>query len=957
MKINYLYKSPDNFSISFSFRSILFFIGILAFPFFSFGQSTVVVTATDAIATEGSPTTDTGVFQIDLGATNNTGGNVTVDYVFSGTATSGADYTSLGGSIIIGNGSRRVELTVVPVYDNLFEGNEEVKIRLTSTSNSLFQVVNNNSSNASVTIVDNDGCSAGPNAPEIKNGIQTRYCSGVEVDLSSLVEFRTPSGTTLRWSANPNPNPNTPSAFLATSVIITGGNFYGFYYGSQDGNACISPVVNLPTITFDTAPSLGTPNSNNQICNQTLLGSILDLDNTLTGATAGGIWNLIDAPSGESTIIGIGNRVEYNGQPIGAYQYTYTPNYAAAPSCPIASIEVTVFVSECSLTCLAGNKPPELNPNVSTVFCVEAGGSFSQDLKEYSNANGPNGTELIWSRDQDYTRTSVYISNTVISNEGTYYAFFLDKVNNCASPVLSVSVIENEKPTITTVENALCSEGIMTLQATATTNSVINWYASATSTVPLAEDISSFTTPNLTQTTTYFAQAVLGDCISDRVPVVATINNQPIVQAVASPINACDIVGGEYPTIINLNTGLTQSIGGTWVKTTDPSNNLVITNSNTVNFENAPVGNYTFTFTTNTALAPCVNTSVTITVTVNKCIKDDDNDGLSDEDEISIGTNPSNEDSDNDGILDAVEVGNDVLNPIDTDADGIIDALDSNTVDSDLDGVVDQLDPANSNPCIPDNTVGMCDTDGDGISDGTEMENGTDHLDPCDPNLTPDCAPEPIDLEIIKTVDILRPEVDDEIEFTITLTNLSMDRVIAISIDEIITEASGFQYISHTVTSGLYNATSGKWDIQEIQGNEINVLKIKAKVLIDGDYINTAELKATFPRDNNVNNNKATITVAVVKRSNSECGFLFNQFSPNRDGINDLLVINCIENYPNNRLEIFDRYGNQVYRANKYDNTWDGSGQSGDLPKGTYYYILDLGDNSPISKGWIQIIR
>tara|TARA_R110002050_G_scaffold179118_3_gene312440 strand:- start:89034 stop:91823 length:2790 start_codon:yes stop_codon:yes gene_type:complete len=928
-------------------------------PFLGLSQATVVVTTTDAISTEATPANSTGTFEIDLGSTNNTGGGVTVNYILGGTATTGTDYTNLGTSVIIEDGFRKVELTIIPVDDTAFEGNEKVTILLTGTSNNAFQVADNTSSNAEVTIVDNDGCSAGPTAPPILSTFQTQYCSGVEVDLSSFVTKDAPSGTTLRWSTNANPDPNDSNSFLASSIITTGGTFYGFYFGTENGNTCISPVVSLPTITFDTAPSLGTLSSNNKACNQGILGigTTIDLDDTLTGEATGGVWNLIEGPSGENTVIGGGNTVSYNGEPIGSYLYTYTPNYAGAPACPIESIEVTVFVTACT-TCDAGNSPPQLIADVPTTFCVDEGATFSQDLAEYTSGTAPNGTTLIWSRSNDYTRTDVYLNNTVVSQQGTYYAFFLDEANNCASPVLSVSIILKTKPQILSfIENALCTEGIMTLNAAATDGSVINWYSSLSSIMPIQENSPSFTTPNLTATTTYYVEASLEGCLSDRQAVVAIINNEPIVQVVATPLNVCNIIGADYPTIIDLGTGLTMNVSGTWAITADPSNSLVITNSNTVDFENAPLGDYTFTFTTDTALAPCSDQSATITVTVNECIIDSDNDGLSDDDEVAIGTNPNNEDSDSDGILDAVEVGDAIANPLDEDLDGIIDALDSNVLDSDMDGVVDQLDPANTNPCVPDNTVGMCDTDGDGISDGVEIANGTDHLDPCDPNLTLDCAPDPIDLEILKEVDVLEPSVDDEIVFTITLANLSADRVVAISIDEIITNARGFEYISHNVTSGSYDPSSGVWSLQEIQGNDINFLTIRVKILENGDYINTVEVTASFPIDSNASNNIASLVVDVIKPSTDECGFLFNQFSPNSDGTNDYLVINCIEDYPNNALEIFDRYGNQVYKAIGYDNTWDGTGKNGNLPKGTYYYILDLGDGSPIEKGWIQIIR
>jgi gliding motility-associated-like protein len=86
-------------------------------------------------------------------------------------------------------------------------------------------------------------------------------------------------------------------------------------------------------------------------------------------------------------------------------------------------------------------------------------------------------------------------------------------------------------------------------------------------------------------------------------------------------------------------------------------------------------------------------------------------------------------------------------------------------------------------------------------------------------------------------------------------------------------------------------------------------------------------------------------------------------YSPNGDGINDFFVIRGIENYPANSIVIFNRWGNKVFEASPYQNTWGGKCTLGfrvggdELPVGTYFYLLNLGDGSAIIKGTIYLNR
>ncbi|HEX8609607.1 MAG TPA: gliding motility-associated C-terminal domain-containing protein, partial [Pedobacter sp.] len=69
-------------------------------------------------------------------------------------------------------------------------------------------------------------------------------------------------------------------------------------------------------------------------------------------------------------------------------------------------------------------------------------------------------------------------------------------------------------------------------------------------------------------------------------------------------------------------------------------------------------------------------------------------------------------------------------------------------------------------------------------------------------------------------------------------------------------------------------------------------------------------------------------------------------FSPNADGINDLFVIeNALGKVIN--LEVYNRWGNRIYRSKDYKNTWDGRTTEGiyvgsEVPVGTYYYTVTI---------------
>ncbi|MBQ4914031.1 gliding motility-associated C-terminal domain-containing protein [Maribacter sp. MMG018] len=236
-------------------------------------------------------------------------------------------------------------------------------------------------------------------------------------------------------------------------------------------------------------------------------------------------------------------------------------------------------------------------------------------------------------------------------------------------------------------------------------------------------------------------------------------------------------------------------------------------------------------------------------------------------------------------------------------------------------------------------------------------------------------VPEGIDIAIIKKASSEAPLVGETITFTITAVNNSQDDyvlsniVIADSIPNGVN--AGFVYQSHEASVGAYDPNTGLWTIESLATGEANAatLKITVQVPVEGEFTNTASLVRSSPRDNtNLDDNEDSVTVTVSAPTKADPGFLYNQFSPNGDGTNDVLRIN-MTNFDldetvsvSYNIKIFDRYGNKVFEAKKVNdpNIWDGTYEGKEAPRGTYFYLLNYSVNGgePIlDKGWIQLIR
>jgi gliding motility-associated-like protein len=151
--------------------------------------------------------------------------------------------------------------------------------------------------------------------------------------------------------------------------------------------------------------------------------------------------------------------------------------------------------------------------------------------------------------------------------------------------------------------------------------------------------------------------------------------------------------------------------------------------------------------------------------------------------------------------------------------------------------------------------------------------------------------------------------------------------------------------------------------IKAVQGEKYVLSVIYDTKSIIGSSFSGKEAVCTYTFVSKINGNilsKTSIDMmpncSVEDGSVLACGVIkeHNAFSPNGDGINDVFVIDNIDDticYPENIVEIYNRWGVLVYETKNYNNVtnvFDGSSkgratisESSNLPSGIYFYLLN----------------
>ena len=386
---------------------------------------------------------------------------------------------------------------------------------------------------------------------------------------------------------------------------------------------------------------------------------------------------------------------------------------------------------------------------------------------------------------------------------------------------------------------------------------------------------------------------------------------------------------------------------------------------------------------------------------------DCDNDDLSNQDETERGTNPLIPDTDNDGVPDGVEVaeGTDPLDGSDfqdSDADGVPNYIEEiqetspelcdDYLDTDGDGVpdyveeIDETDPSNGEEFKDSNSDGVPDYLADRAITSLEyealvlLEWGTAYTIPA--NVV---AVLGNGTEIELTVDWDEFNFDQFQSGTYVLRgtaniptciNNAFEISLIVEIEVVVLEKSAPEDLildnnrfEIDVTSDLIYV--GQFTVIDPTDDEHTII-LNGDVL-DNQYFQIIDGELFWSSSEIVpSRDSFTIEVKVIDRTGNEFVKRFeifrekiplseveipNTFTPNEDGFNDTWGIEELLYFSNVKIQIFEKSGKRVFFTTNPSERWDGTFEGTEVPIGSYYWSVEVGETNESRKGILNLLR
>lgn len=164
----------------------------------------------------------------------------------------------------------------------------------------------------------------------------------------------------------------------------------------------------------------------------------------------------------------------------------------------------------------------------------------------------------------------------------------------------------------------------------------------------------------------------------------------------------------------------------------------------------------------------------------------------------------------------------------------------------------------------------------------------------------------------------------------------------------------GSNFAAHRLESYLsrYTATTELWD--KVKPASLGAGSITSGTAVPNAYVHTRSGISGLALNEYFS--KSTVKIGGITGLRIPAGI-----SPNNDGLNEKFVIENLKPTDQVKLDIYNRWQTLVFRDGNYKNTFDGIGNqkglvSNELTNGTYYYILNINTEKPIT-GYLIINR
>lgn len=613
----------------------------------------------------------------------------------------------------------------------------------------------------------------------------------------------TPSAGSVNWYSQATGG--TPLATGTTTFTTPFLTTTTTYYAEAVNNNCISASRAAVTVNVTPLPTLSVTSPITLCAGD---NAVLEAQTSAAAVT----WYTV--PSG--------------GAPGGVGATFTTPVLTATTSYYAEAVTADGCVSDTRAEVIINVTPyPTINVTLPAALCGEGSASL--------NAVPSAGT-INW-YDAPAGGTNIGTGNTiqspVVSSTTTFYAEAVD--DDCLSENrIAVTVVVNPLPTVTAIvtEVYLCEEGIAILEASAS-EGAINWYNSASGGTPLFSG-TTFETPFLTESATYYAEAVSSDnCISaTRTAITATITPLPVVTT-ENEVNNC------YGNAATLEA---EASAGSINWYADATGGTAISSGTTFTTPQLTEDTVYYAEAVFNGCPSAVREAVTVTIILLP----------------EAGEDESVEFCENDTEI----------------------------LDAEIDDDVTYL-----------------------------WENG---------QTTPQIT------------------IEEAGEYTVTITNTS----------------------GCTDTQTFTATTIAAPDIDVVKVNNTDMVRI---VMEDNTQLYEYSIDGINYQDSPVFRGLKDGIYNAFARSLNGCGIdvkafrvllVQRYFTPNNDAINDEFTIAGMATaYPEAIVTVFDRYGKIITRLNRGNRSWDGTFNGEHLPATDYWYVIQLDDSSPEIKGHVSLVR